>query len=676
MKMTVVARTISGFVIILVLMAISAFFSFRSQTEMQTSLKGITNNFIPMIKAADQLIINLQDANRAVTQHASETSPEALTQYEADYAKAKAAYQNEYAALSDNVVDFPGLVQSLEQVNRTTNEIFRLGDEQLITRQQFLKAESEYLSSFQAQSSRWLVYSKDMKIVDRVLQILAGKSEEELKAEEKPVGGDSKYVVDKIALVREALNAINTINSAETLLGNQKRLQRELKNVKIRMDRLKVGSPIIHKKLVVYTDLLNVAVGEPTGILTLYLGTVELRNKTSELFSQMAQMVNSNATAMRAITEDISGKTKQAEIEADRVGATAFQTVLWVFIISLAAASVIMYTLVRSIRRPLFGIIDTLKHIAAGDLTHTLEADSGDELSSIGQGINELVNRLNGVIKNLVETSAQVVTLTENIVTKNRSSSERLEEQRNSTASIATAVSEMESAATSVAGSADISRSEVEAAHKDALGNKENMDNAMLSIESLVGELTEASEVIEKLNQESNNIGSILEVISGIAEQTNLLALNAAIEAARAGEQGRGFAVVADEVRNLASKTQNSTDEIYRMIDELQKSAKRAVSIMESNQSQASQVVSQASTTSNSLSEMLGRLQHISNMSTEIATASDEQKAVAGEIAENIVNVSDTADQIYSNATANRASLEDLLKLATEQSDIAKQFKY
>jgi len=212
-------------------------------------------------------------------------------------------------------------------------------------------------------------------------------------------------------------------------------------------------------------------------------------------------------------------------------------------------------------------------------------------------------------------------------------------------------------------------------ANTETAESRKMVEDAIQAIQQLAGRIDGASEVIHKLEQDSENINTVLDVIKGVAEQTNLLALNAAIEAARAGEQGRGFAVVADEVRTLAGRTQESTEEINDVIEKLQAGSRKAVDVMNKSRGEAQSVVEQATKAGASLSTISSAVARINDMSIQIASAAEEQSATADEINRNITNISEMANETTAGAQQTAAASGDLARLGTELQELVGRFR-
>lgn len=247
--------------------------------------------------------------------------------------------------------------------------------------------------------------------------------------------------------------------------------------------------------------------------------------------------------------------------------------------------------------------------------------------------------------------------------------------QRAETEQVATAINQMSATVLEVAHNANHAAEAAQNADQEAIAGREVVNETMQAINGLAGEVDRAAEVISKVESDSANIGSVLDVIRGISEQTNLLALNAAIEAARAGEQGRGFAVVADEVRSLASRTQASTQEIQQMIEILQSGARKAVSVMDGGKVQAKNGVEHAQRAQESLSRITSAVSTITDMNTQIAGAAREQTTVADEINQSIVNISQIADQSLDGTRQTNDTSDRLSQLAEQLRGQANRFR-
>lgn len=360
-----------------------------------------------------------------------------------------------------------------------------------------------------------------------------------------------------------------------------------------------------------------------------------------------------------------------AEFRSVAIKAGLISLVVIVFI------ALLIISIMRSIVVPLENVVVAMHNIASGDgdLTQELNTYGKDEIAELSQNYNTFALKLRTTISHLL-TSA--TTLKQSAEALGQQASEALdinENQSQQTEQIATAINEVTYAVQDVAKHAEQAASEVSQATEQASAGQANIDNSLRQTDLLSATIAQAVEVMQKLAEESSQVGRVLDVIRSIAEQTNLLALNAAIEAARAGEQGRGFAVVADEVRLLAQRTQQSTDEVQTMIESLQNNSQAAVNVINESSSTAQATVEQAQQAHESLTSISNALHTINDLNASIASATLEQSHVAEEINQNVTRVAGLSQSSNDSAHELSQSSEQLNQLALELNQQLGQFK-
>ena len=328
--------------------------------------------------------------------------------------------------------------------------------------------------------------------------------------------------------------------------------------------------------------------------------------------------------------------------------------------ISLLVSTLILIGLRRRVSFLQLHIGDAARHLA---LDSSASLTGKDELAEIASSFNQFVARIHGAIEQVASNSRQLAATANEVAAKAQLTQHNCTAQRDRTVQVATAIHEMGATVSEIAGNASLAADVARQANDQADAGAVVVAQARHGIVGLSGEIEQVAGVIESLASQTDSIGSILDTIRSISEQTNLLALNAAIEAARAGEQGRGFAVVADEVRNLASRSAASTAEIQGMINRLQEQSARAVSAMAQGRNQSLEVVTQADAANGALGQITAHITQISDMNIQVATATEEQSSVVGEINRNVEDINqltmETAD-IAHQLTESSRSLQQL----------------
>ncbi|MDY6980205.1 MAG: methyl-accepting chemotaxis protein [Pseudomonadota bacterium] len=394
-------------------------------------------------------------------------------------------------------------------------------------------------------------------------------------------------------------------------------------------------------------------------------------------FGQAAERFGEMRNYIDKISEVAIGLADRTAAASEAEVDSRMQQGLFELVVGLVIAAFIAITIPPMIIKPLKRLNRHLDDIAAGegDLTVRLEENSKDELGQLSVAFNRFVHKIHNLVSQAVDATRQLSQSAEGLVSVAKESNDAVSQQLSEIDMVATAMNEMTSTVQEVAQNAGVAAQNAREADEEAGHGRQVVNQTVTTINDLASSVENASNVIHQLEKDSANISVVLDVIKGIAEQTNLLALNAAIEAARAGEQGRGFAVVADEVRVLAMRTQESTQEINNMIETLQQSAADAVKVMEEGRSRAEQSVEQAGVAGNSLSSITDAVSKISDMNAQIASAAEEQSAVSEEINRNTSSIQELAYTASQGSDKTTHSANEMADLAGVLHGHLSQFK-
>jgi len=386
--------------------------------------------------------------------------------------------------------------------------------------------------------------------------------------------------------------------------------------------------------------------------------------RAGEILELLEKMRTSQESLAAADQSKLESETMTMEIIM--FGGTLIALIIGVFV---------SIFLSRMITVPLNAVMDRAKAIAKGDISgQELTVKGHDELAELSDAVNHMSSNLREIIQKVSGSAQQISVSSDQLSVVTEQSSQNIFEQQAQTEQVATAMNEMSATVLEVSANISGTAQAAEEANSETVEGRRMVDEAVQAVQTLAVQIESAAEVVQRLEQDSENINEVLAVIKGVAEQTNLLALNAAIEAARAGEQGRGFAVVADEVRTLAGRTQQSTEEINQVIDKLQKGSREAVDVMNKSREEAQSVVEQANKAGVSLSAISTAVGRINDMSAQIANAAEEQSATAEEMNRNITSISQMANETSSSAQQTASSSEDLARLGGELREVVGHF--
>jgi len=397
----------------------------------------------------------------------------------------------------------------------------------------------------------------------------------------------------------------------------------------------------------------------------------QFRDAVANITTSRAEMTVQGADIVKRSDALYQIQLQRRDIESTQ--ARSLQTIATLLALLVGVLAAVLIT--RQITRPLRDTLAAVEKIASGDLTQQLRVTRRDELGVLQQGIARMGTTLRELISGIRDGVTQIASAAEELSAVTEQTSAGANSQKVETDQVATAMHEMAATVQEVARNAEQASHAATGADDEARAGDRVVGEAIGQIERLAEDMHRSTEAMNLLQQESQKIGSVMDVIKSVAEQTNLLALNAAIEAARAGEAGRGFAVVADEVRGLAQRTQKSTEEIEELIASLQHGTQQVANAMQGSRTLTDSSVELARKAGASLENITSTVSSIQSMNQQIAAAAEQQSAVAEEISRSILNVRDVSEQTAAASDETAASSVELARLGGQLQTLVSQFR-
>ena len=394
----------------------------------------------------------------------------------------------------------------------------------------------------------------------------------------------------------------------------------------------------------------------------------QLNSTNNELFRQARELI-------RVMIESNNRQIKEGAVAAEDLRSSALTWMISGIVLAFIIAIIIGVLITRLITRPIAQAVENAQRIAKGDLTQAITTDRTDEAGQLLMALSDMQGGLKNTLVEIANASDQLASAAEELSAVTDESTRGLTRQNDEIQQAATAVNQMTAAVDEVASNAVSTSEASRQATAEAEDGRQQVEQAVSGMSSMVVEINDSTQSVVDLAGQVREIGKVIDVIRGIADQTNLLALNAAIEAARAGEQGRGFAVVADEVRALAHRTQTSTVDIEKMIGEVQAGADGAVAAMNKSLTWANNTQTLAQNAGQALERITASVASINERNLVIASASEEQAQVAREVDRNLLNIQDLSTQTAAGAHQTNASSQDLSRLATSFNMLVSKFQ-
>ncbi len=652
----------AGFILIIAMFISTTMMMTKGMQQIHSNFQDVSEVSLPLVSQTNLTSLTLLSADKLFKDFLTTQSFERMGKLEKDFEAMKLSYSEQLASLESASRGHPELQKSVTELKAMKQNYFLEAERAMKNHRAMFSAQEDVFKStrrFQRLHSELSAGMKEYINNQESISVKIMAKSYFVKLKDAEVTTSDALASGNIDFVKKAVaknrKAVAHLNYAYRGLTSQ---MPELKDV-------------FDKSVEQFTR----DVGKKGGVLDQHNAYLLAKEALYNNITNLAHQVDETMVQLQAFTDFATNSLNTSLIEAGEVYEQGVARSIGIggFVIFLAI--IIGFHLARSVREPLSRILSTLEAIEGGDMTKQIEVKYNNEFSRVSEHINSLTTNLREILIKLNDASHS---LTETASSNQKTSSEaraKLNLQREQTSGVATAIIEMSHSVQEVADNAQSSQEMVHQVRISSESGREIMETNISTIRKLESQLHNSVDAVNNLKDMTRQIGSILDVIQNIAGQTNLLALNAAIEAARAGEQGRGFAVVADEVRVLAQRTTESTTEIESMIIDLQNSSVSASDVIQKCMNEMSLSVEQASSANRAMEDVQQLILEISQMSSHISLAASEQSDTTKDIAKNIEEINFIADSSNQAMGAVAQTSDDLYLLANQQGELVSKFK-
>ncbi|MGA8133083.1 MAG: methyl-accepting chemotaxis protein [Pseudomonas gingeri] len=659
--MTILQRVIGGFAVLLVVLLTMVGISYQSTHSISERLTIITGQSAPLSRAASELYVHILRANQALLAVLISNDPKQIDDGKQPFNDSLVRFTQLLESIPTYIGDHPQLRDNLTQQRQLSAAYVEQAQNLMETHRQYV-AQVALTHELQGYSS-----SQGVQLTSYLRDYIA---------RERSAGADEHLAAaEKLLLeVNKSYDSLAAHAAKPDIVTLQRLLNLQDEVINSRVQAFWAVDPRVGRIVAV---MVNRLLNDLTGSDGLYRAF----QQEASLADHVREQRQATETRLQATLDKIGEFGSQsldvasaAKSDADATISNSLSLLLIVCVLAVLAALVIGTWVAFSLRRPLAAFREVLKQLTRGDMRVRFDVSRKDEFGELGGYLNELTQSLQTTFRELIGSADTLAQSASDNAVVSEQTTRVVDEQKDRLHSAASAMTEMESTVEEVARRAQDTRSAVDDTSELTHKVQQRVAETIVNIRQQAEQVNKASAVTDELQKYGQNIDSIVDAIRTIAEQTNLLALNAAIEAARAGEQGRGFAVVADEVRSLASRTQASTSEIQEMIGQMQGKIHSAVQVMNESQVQSNNCVTLASGADELLVAMGEAVGTIRDMNIQIAAATEEQSATVQETSRMVTQINDSAQQAAEGAERTASSSQGLSDMAKVQRELLHHF--